>query len=333
MNKVLWIATMWAVAILVSGCATNTGRLIFAQSNTAGIDIGTSASTQGADFVLGYKGMNLAIVPVTVSQSDGSTEQIGASATKGHSDALSTFGQFSINSNTDAKSPQIGLGKFFATGQAAKRLADGYAAKFGKGKAMPDTPDNDCFGNETPLVIAKAVALKKAEALKKAAEKSNGGQNDANNSENKVGSTDSDESAPTSNNASDELEVSSKTAQKPKIETQSLIFAEHVNFGLVLSGSVTEGGGGLSLGYKDKDVAVVPVVSRQQGGDATTLLGETAGHFDALSVLGQFGADVKNDSAKIDVGLGKFFATGMAAKTLADGFANKLCREYTAPAK
>ena len=301
MNKVLWIATMWAVAILVSGCATNTGRLIFAQSNTAGIDIGTSASTQGADFVLGYKGMNLAIVPVTVSQSDGSTEQIEASATKGHSDALSTFGQFSINSNTDAKSPKIGLGKFFATGQAAKRLADGYAAKLGKGKAMPDTPNIDCFGKTTIVSSSQ--------------------------SNSSTSATTNDPASATASN------TSGNSSDKPKTETQSLIFAEHVNFGLVLSGSVTEGGGGLSLGYKDKDVAVVPVVSRQQGGDATTLLGETDGFFDALSVLGQFGADVKNDSAKIDVGLGKFFATGLAAKTLADGFANKLCREYTAPAK
>ena len=327
MNKVLWLATMWAVSMLVSGCATNTGRLIFAQSNTAGIDIGTSASTQGADFVLGYKGMNLAIVPVTVSQSDGSTAQIEASAGEVHSDALSTFGQFSINSNTDAKSPKIGLGKFFATGQAAKRLADGYAAKLGKGKAMPDTPDHDCFGQETPLAIAKV------KALKKAAQKSNDSQNDANNSKNKAGFTASNVSAPTSNIASVALDVSSNSADKPKTETQSLIFAAYVNFGLVLSGSVTESGGGLSLGYKDKDVAVIPVVSRQQGGHATTLLGETDGFFDALSVLGQFGADVKDDSAKIDVGLGKFFVTGLAAKTLADGFASKLCREYKAPAK
>jgi hypothetical protein len=43
---------------------------------------------------------------------------------------------------------------------------------------------------------------------------------------------------------------------------------------------------------------------------------------DALSVLGQFSVDTNSKTA--DVGLGKFFATGLAAQKLADGFSERL---------
>src|SRR5437868_6958038 len=126
------LAEMSAVAMLASGCATNTDTpLIFVQSNTAGISIGGSATDQGADFVLGYKGSDFAIVPVVAIQKDGNTAPIKAVANTGYSDALSVFGQFKANSGTDPKAPKIGLGKFFATGQAARRLADGFAVGMG----------------------------------------------------------------------------------------------------------------------------------------------------------------------------------------------------------
>ncbi|MBI3528378.1 MAG: hypothetical protein HY067_10460 [Betaproteobacteria bacterium] len=319
MNRMFWFAALCAMAMLVPGCATNGDvPLIFVQSNTAGIDIGTSASSQGADFVLGYKGSDFAIVPVTVVQGDGSTEKIEASMEKNgekHSDALSVFGQFSINSNNNAKSPKSGLGRFFATGQAAKKLSDGYAYKLGKGMAMPETPSLDCFGAKAKRPAPGATAAA-------------GG----------AGASPTPTPPPTPAAAPTTASATSGVGQnKTKtVKARSLVFAEHVNFGLVLTGSATEGAGGFSLGYKDQDVAVVPAISRQQDGNAIRLLGETPGEFDAfdaLSVLGQFGSDVKSKSGEVDVDMGKFFVTGLAAKSLADGFAAKLCREYTAPAQ
>jgi hypothetical protein len=327
MNRMLSLSAMCAIATLAAGCATNFDiPLIFVQSNTAGIDIGTSASSQGADFVLGYKGSDFAIVPVTVVQSDGSTNQIEAGVEKDgkkYSDALSVFGQFSINSNNNAKSPKSGLGRFFATGQAAKRLSDGYAAKLGKEKAMPDTPGFDCFGDALPAKVGKTAARTEASIVASATAT----VSDATTTSSASTSAATTAPAPTAAST-----ASGKSQDNPKTnKSKSLVFAEHVNFGLVLTGSATEGAGGLSLGYKDQDVAVIPAIARQQDGNGTPLRGETEGYFDALSVLGQFGSNVKSESGQVDVDLAKFFVTGLAAKALADGFAAKLCREYTAP--
>ena len=46
---------------------------------------------------------------------------------------------------------------------------------------------------------------------------------------------------------------------------------------------------------------------------------------DAFSVLGQFELVTEGQQAK--VGLGKFFATGLAARRLADGFASALSND------
>lgn len=103
--------------------------LLFGQSHTVGITIGGSTTEQGVDFTLGYKDKNVAVVPVTVKQTNGNSTQIRSQATPGHEDALSVLGQFQVDSDTRAAN--VGLGKFFATGNAAKTLADGFKARLG----------------------------------------------------------------------------------------------------------------------------------------------------------------------------------------------------------
>jgi hypothetical protein len=321
MNSMLSLSTTCAIAVLAAGCATTDVPLIFVQSNTVGIDVGTSAASQGGDFVLGYKGSDFAIVPVTVVQSDGSTNQIdaGFEPPLKHSDALSVFGQFSVNSNNNAKAPKSGLGKFFATGQAAKRLSDGYAAKLGKEKEMPGTPGFDCFGQALPRG-GRTAARREPWIVASATDSA------------PMPTTPSGASAAATTAAPASTSASGNSQDKPKTnKSKSLVFAEHMNFGLVLTGSATEGGGGLTLGYKDQDVAVIPAITRQQDGNGVPLRGITDNSFDALSVLGQFGSSVEGKSGQVEVDLGKFFVTGLAAKTLSDGFAAKLCQEYKAP--
>lgn len=119
-----------ASAWLLQGCANNQNMpLLFGQSHTVGITIGGSTTEQGVDFTLGYKDKNFAVVPVTVKHANGDSTQIRSQATPGHEDALSVLGQFQVNSDTTAAN--VGLGKFFATGIAAKTLADGFKAKLG----------------------------------------------------------------------------------------------------------------------------------------------------------------------------------------------------------
>ena len=114
--------------LVLSGCATTENMpLVFGQSQTVGITIGGSATDQGAEFTLGYKDKNFAVVPVTVKQKDGNSTQVRAQASAGFEDALSVLGQFEVTSSTNSNN--VGLGKFFATGNAAKTLADGFSSK------------------------------------------------------------------------------------------------------------------------------------------------------------------------------------------------------------
>ncbi len=121
--------TLPAVLVLMAGCASNQHTpLVFGQSNTLGISIAGGASEQGADFTLGYKSRNIAIVPVTVETSPGQSAQIGSAAAPGQfEDAFSVLGQFDVK--TDTTQGNVGLGTFFATGGAAKTLADGFSCK------------------------------------------------------------------------------------------------------------------------------------------------------------------------------------------------------------
>ena len=78
---------------------------------------------------------------VSVPQADGNNTQL--SSTVPHQtlagaeakDAFSVLGQFEVDSN--GRQVEVGLGKFFATGLAAQKLADGFACKLGNNCSTP----------------------------------------------------------------------------------------------------------------------------------------------------------------------------------------------------
>ena len=145
---------VWVSAIL-TGCGNlpmNT-PLLFAENISVGINIGASTTDQGADVSVGFKSRDVAIVPVVSFESrdgnatakaipirgsakdchgkktsaknnDGTTSKFCDGEATDNQDAYSVLGQFS--SSTDAAGRRIGLGKFFATGQAALHLASGF---------------------------------------------------------------------------------------------------------------------------------------------------------------------------------------------------------------
>ena len=125
--------------LILGGCADQQYTpLIFGQSDTLGISISASATEQGAELTLGYKGRNIAIIPVTVKQADGTVTNVSATRTGGSDgefvDALSVFGQFeaAASGGTATESQpavQASLGKFFATGLAAMNISDGFRQK------------------------------------------------------------------------------------------------------------------------------------------------------------------------------------------------------------
>lgn len=106
--------------------------LVFAQTNTLGIGISTSVAEQGVQFSLGYTGRDIAFVPVMIRSADGSSERLGGRHRGGgqvpeyEDDALSVFGQFKVDTATEAV--QFGLRRFFTTGMAARRLTEGFKA-------------------------------------------------------------------------------------------------------------------------------------------------------------------------------------------------------------
>jgi hypothetical protein len=131
MNKFLYFSIILVMFLSIAGCATKQNLpLVFGQAHTVGISMSSSATQQGGEFTLGYKDWNFAIVPVTVSQADGGNTQIQSTATEDFHDALSVLGQFDVKASATQR--DVGLGKFFATGMAAKTLADGFAAKLAK---------------------------------------------------------------------------------------------------------------------------------------------------------------------------------------------------------
>ncbi len=116
------------------------------------------------------------------------------------------------------------------------------------------------------------------------------------------------------------------------VDAAHLVFGQQQVVGLDISATAPEQGGALSLGYKDKNIAIIPVAvdtGTVTNGEKYQLLGGTnilpnnTDVNDAYSTLGQFELGTGQDGTT-SVGLGKFFATGIAAQTLAEGFKEKL---------
>ena len=134
-----------SLCVSVDACAPGTNTpLLFGQTQTLGVAINGSTVQQGAELTLGYRDLDIAIVPVTVTQQTGAVTQIKSTAdpdpNQKFEDALSVLGQF--EASTSASAPQVGLGKFFATGSAAKVLADGFAKKLAGTAPLQSTVPN-----------------------------------------------------------------------------------------------------------------------------------------------------------------------------------------------
>jgi hypothetical protein len=130
--------------------------LIFGQTHTVGITIAGSPAEQGGELTLGYRDRDLAFVPVSVTQNDGSVTQLeshvfGAARSTGNQpdkDTFSVIGQFDVA--TKGQLAEVGLGKFFATGLAARRLADGFACAVSEG-TQGDCQAGRGNGNREPI--------------------------------------------------------------------------------------------------------------------------------------------------------------------------------------
>ncbi len=123
------ILTVSGIAAL-AGCGNSDAvHLVFGQQQTVGLEISASAPEQGGGLSLGYRDRNIAVVPVAVKEGSqykavGGTNNGGGDGDE--NDAYSTIGQFELQAEANGTTASVGLGKFFATGLAAQRLADGF---------------------------------------------------------------------------------------------------------------------------------------------------------------------------------------------------------------
>lgn len=103
-----------------------------------------------------------------------------------------------------------------------------------------------------------------------------------------------------------------------------LLFGQTQTVGVTVNGSSTQQAAELTLGYRDFNVALVPVAVTSESGQVLPVRSSVGGRQagDAYSVLGQF--DVDANSTLPSAKLGKFFATGLAAQKLADGFSDEI---------
>ena len=143
-KKVLLAAS---AALVAAACTPQTNLpLIFTQAHTVGITVNAATTQQSAELTLGYRDLDVAVVPTSISDAQGQLHplqseirQYGPAGCNKYTEALSVLGQFSVSASTTASTttPQVGIGKFFATGDAAKVLADGFKVQIATSKVTP----------------------------------------------------------------------------------------------------------------------------------------------------------------------------------------------------
>jgi hypothetical protein len=111
--------------LFLSGCGS-TYPLVFADKTTVGLEV--SGGEGVPELVFGFKTKSVAIVPIAVRRKDGSggvaeIVPIQGEAGGGIKDAYSTFGNFTFDSDVNATTASLGLGRFFATGVAAQEIS------------------------------------------------------------------------------------------------------------------------------------------------------------------------------------------------------------------
>jgi hypothetical protein len=295
-------------AIVCAGCANRSDPpLIFGAGHTYGVSVGAGSSDTGGEFVVGYKGTDIALIPVSAIQPNGNEELVGAAAAGGHGDSYSVLGQFGGSAAKSKTGANAGLGKFFATGAAARNIAEGYANKMGYNRTSTagckqGTPA-PAPGNLEVKVNDLANSMKSHVAAQQRLEQ-------------RVGQLQSPN-------------IAKPAAAAPARDGARLVFAQYDYFALALDGSAADQSVKMTLGFKDKNLAIIPVLGRDSAGNITRLgSSNPGGGDDAYSVLGQFESNNSTDSGNTNSTLNSFFSTGAASQILSTGFMVKLCDEY-----
>jgi hypothetical protein len=112
-----------------------------------------------------------------------------------------------------------------------------------------------------------------------------------------------------------------------------LIFADNATFGLQLGSNTAASGGNVTLGYRNRSVAIVPMSVLDETGTAKALRSRDGSSTDAMSVFAIFDAASADRTSPLNTG--QMFSTGVAAQQLTLGYmcrSNPTASECAAPA-
>lgn len=269
-------------AVVLGACATNP-PLLFADSTSFGLMLGTESAAGGGSVSVGLEARSLAVVPVTTLDHRGISSRLEAH--RGDvSDAMSVVAVF--KSKSEGTTKLVDAGQLFATGLAAQQLTMGFRCRLEGQKSCVDTADQ-----AGPAAAAASAAARSALAA--------------------AGSAAAAKSIADGMKAPDGPSSSERPYQHP------LVFARTDSVGIGIGGTLAEQGLAFKLGFASRNLALVPVIAPSIDHKVASVRSEGGGSKDSLSVLGQF--DVNSKTTSADFKLERYFATGVAARNLAAG--------------
>lgn len=279
----LTLAT-FAAATTLAGCAVTNPPLVFGDTTTLGLRLGNDTSSAGGSVSFGYKASSVAMVPVSILNQEGQVEllasrNVNGTGSSSRSDAMSVFASFTDSSSSKSKDGKPAV----AFGQV---FSTGLAAQTIT-RSFCETAGGGCQEkNALSLMASEQVA--------------------------------STRSAPRANgNAARQ----NRAAAADGPYQSPLLFMRTDVIGIDIGGTLAQHGLQFVLGYGNKNLALIPVaaldVDRQPVKIAGTSDGTGNDLLDTLSVVGQFHA--RTDTESLDLGLERYFATGIAARNLSDG--------------
>ena len=295
---------------VLASCSTNP-PLMFGDTTTYGLRLGNDTATGGGSVSLGYKAQSIAVVPVSVLDENGKPRLL-----KGHgrhnADAMSVFASFESAASTPASNDStVRLGQVFSTGVAAQVLTMGYLCR--------ESSDPSCARTAAAAALEAAAAADKAAASAPAAAVS------ANSTQARLNAALEGRPVTIVQADAGAAPPSDRPYQAP------LLFVRTDVVGIDIGGSLAEQGLQFNLGYTNRNLALIPVYAPGAG---NTVVGITGGtertaepSHDAMSVLGQF--KVNTETARLGLGLNRYFATGVAARNLGESLGAAIAKVPT----
>jgi hypothetical protein len=294
--KTLVQTLLVAAAAGLAGCAATNQPLMFGDETSFGLHLGDDVTKTGGSVSLGYKAQSGAIVPVSSIDGFGNVRLLKGYYSEGEDtvvrDAMSVFASFESLFSDVGSDPN------------ALRLGQVFSTGLAAQSVTMGYRCRDSGGDSCDVEAKVAFAAEQAASAAKTAF-------DSRNAE--TGST---------------------TLERDLPMQMPLVFMRSDVLGLDMGGTGTQDGIAFTLGFSNRNLALIPTNARGPKGKLVSIAGDNqhggAKQLDTLSVMGQFRVSTNTKAFNLD--LGRYFATGVAARNLGIGVGSRVAKEGAAPA-